>query len=44
MALKYNWGICVNNDKDDSGNPCSLCASKEKQKVENLFARNAVNL
>ena len=33
MALKYNWGICVNNDKDDSGNPCSLCASKEKQKV-----------
>ena len=33
MALKYNWGICVNNDKDDSGNPCPLCASKEKQKV-----------
>ena len=32
MALQYNYGICTNMDRED-GNPCPLCASKEKQKI-----------
>ena len=33
MPIKYNYGICTNTDCDDNGNPCPLCASKEKQKL-----------
>lgn len=31
--IRYNWGICTNNDADGKGNPCECCASKEKQRV-----------
>ena len=33
MAIQFNYGICTNRDKDGEGNPCPLCASKERQKL-----------
>lgn len=32
-AIKYNFGICTNKDKDGSGTPCPKCATKERIQV-----------
>ena len=32
-TVRFNYGICINRDKDGNGKPCPLCESKEHQKV-----------
>lgn len=32
-TVRFNYGICINRDKDGNGKPCPLCESKELQKV-----------
>ena len=32
-TVRFNYGICINRDKDGDGKPCPLCESKDLQKV-----------